>query len=85
MVAKTKKTTRLTPIKTECVIEPMSVPMLVTHFCAESVIKGHSNIKAADLCHAVRGWWRSDDEAGFSAIYKINRRVDIRNQYIPLN
>ncbi|KAJ8311131.1 hypothetical protein KUTeg_011317 [Tegillarca granosa] len=65
----------------EDVIDPMSVPMAVTHFSSE-VMRDNGDIHAADLCHDVRNWWKAEDEAGISAIDRIKMRFCLRDRLL---
>ncbi|KAJ8316748.1 hypothetical protein KUTeg_005694 [Tegillarca granosa] len=80
--ASTRKTS-LTSVMVEDVIDPMSVPMAVTHFSSdvEKVMRDNGDIHAADLCH-VRNWWKAEDEAGISAIDRIKMRFCLRDRLL---
>ncbi|KAJ8316700.1 hypothetical protein KUTeg_005748 [Tegillarca granosa] len=78
--ASTRKTF-LTSVMVEDVIDPMSVPMSVTHFSSE-VMRDNGDIHAADLCHDVRNWWKEEDEAGISAIDRIKMRFCLRDRLL---
>lgn len=78
-VARSKKTL-ITPIMIEDIVDPMSVPMAVTHFCSdvENTMRGNGDMDAASFCHAVRSWWKAEDESGISALDRIHMRIALR-------
>lgn len=74
----------MTPIIVEDLIDPMSVPMTTTHFSAdvENIMMENRDVDAAALCHAVRSWWRAEDEPGISGLERIEMRMALRNRLL---
>ncbi|MEW8548344.1 MAG: hypothetical protein AB2693_32980 [Candidatus Thiodiazotropha sp.] len=67
-VAKSK-TTFLSAVMVEEIVEPMSVSMAVTHFSesVENVMRQNGDASAADLCRDIRHWWKAEDDPGIPA------------------
>ncbi|CAC5358992.1 unnamed protein product [Mytilus coruscus] len=64
----------------EDIVDTMSVPMAVTHFCSdvENTMRDNGDMDAASFCHAVRSWLKAEDESGISALHRIHMRIALR-------
>jgi hypothetical protein len=82
-VAKSKKTL-LTHVIVEDVIDPMPVPMAITHFCSEveNVMRDNRDLQAASLTQCIRSWWHSEDQPGIQAADRIKMRIPLRNRLL---
>ena len=58
----------------------MSVPMAITHFHpdVEQLMMENGDLQAGTLCHAIRSWWKAEDEPGIPALERIKMRMDLR-------
>jgi len=78
------KRTFLTPVMVDDVVDPMSVPMAITHFSkdVEREMICNGDYATASLVRDVRNWWKSEDEPGIPALQRILLRSNLRSRLL---
>lgn len=79
-----EKTTFLTLVMVEDVVDPMSVSMAATHISGdvERIMIRNGDFQAASLCRDLRSWWQSEDDPGISANDRIVMRMNLRQRLL---
>ena len=82
-VAKSKNT-NLSLGMIDCILEPMSVPVAITHFSerVENEMRRNGDHDAADLCRDIRMWWKAEDDPGIKAEERFKMRLPLRNRLL---
>ena len=82
-VAKCKQT-NLYLAMIETIIDPMSVPIAVSHFGeeVENLMRQNGDKKEASLCKDIRLWWQAEDDPAISAVDRVKRRMFLRNRLL---
>ena len=82
-VAKCKQT-NLSLAMIETIIDPMSVPIAVSHFGeeVENLMRQNGDKKEASLCKDIRLWWQAEDDPAISAVDRVKRRMFLRNRLL---
>ncbi|KAH3847301.1 hypothetical protein DPMN_089621 [Dreissena polymorpha] len=83
IVAKTGHT-NLSIAMTDCVIDPMSVPLAATHFSeeVEKAMIEEGYIDEANLCRDVRLLWKAEGAPGIPARERIGMRLGLRRRLL---
>lgn len=82
-VAKSKKT-NLSLGMIDCILDPMSVPVALSHISesVETEMRSNNTIKEADHCRDIRHWWQAEDNRGICAKERIILRMSLRNRLL---
>jgi hypothetical protein len=66
------------------IADPMSVPMAVAHFSpeVEQVMRNNGDLRAAELCHDIRLWWKAEDDPGVRAKDRFLMRQRLRDRLL---
>ena len=82
-VAKSKNT-NLSLGMIDCILEPMSVPVAVTHISerVEMEMRRNGDHDAADLCRDIQLWWRAEDDPGIKSEERFKMRLPLRNRLL---
>ncbi|KAJ8309057.1 hypothetical protein KUTeg_013931 [Tegillarca granosa] len=79
-----QKTTSLTVVMVEDIVDPMSCEMALTHFSeeVENAMLQNGDSQAASLCNDIRTWWDAEDRPGIPAGTRILMRSRLRSRLI---
>ena len=79
-----QRNTYLSLVMVEDIVDPMSVPMALTHISeqVEQAMISNGDLKSASFCHDFREWWQSEDTAGINAAERISMRTNLRERLL---